>query len=184
MAEASPGELAVLRQVRLGTRSASGVRKALGATPEQAEAFIKSAADRGLLTRAGSKLALTPTGIEAALAYELAHPAPVVVRWKHEIWLDKGAGGALMAVGAGMLYWAIQLGLEIFYSPVPKIEVPSVSAGSLLQGQGDLGALLGGPIAQSLSNSLGLGFKSIGAGILVAVGGSILGKGVQLFKRP
>lgn len=184
MAEPTPGELAVLRQVRLGTRGASGVRKALGATPEQAEAFVKSATDKGFLTRAGSKLSLTPAGLEAALAHELAHPAPVVVRWKHEMWVDKGAGGALMAVGAGMLYWAIQLGLEIFYAPVPKIEVPSINAGSLLQGQGDLGALLGGPIAQSLSNSLGLGFKAAGAGILVAVGGAVLGKGVQLFKRP
>lgn len=184
MADPSPGELAVLRAVRMGQRKVGAVRKDLGATKEQAEAFVKSAADKGLLTRAGDKLSLTPPGLEAALAHELAHPAPIVVRWKHEMWVDKGAGGALMAAGAVMLYWAVQLGLEIFNAPVPRIDVPSIDASKLLAGgSADIGALLGGPIAQSLSNSLGLGFKAAGAGILVAAGGAILGKGVQLFKR-
>lgn len=184
MADPSPGEVAVLRAVRMGQRRFGEVAKALGATKEQAEAFVKSAADNGLLARAGNKLSLTPAGLEAVLAHELAHPAPVVVRWKHEMWVDKGVGGALMAGGFAMLHWAVQLGLEIFSAPAPRIEVPSIDASRLLTGGNvDLGALLGGPIAQSLSNSLQLGFKSIGAGILVAVGGSILGKGVQLFKR-
>jgi hypothetical protein len=186
MAEPSAGELALLRAVRMGQRRLGDARKALGATKEQAETFAKSATEKGLLTQAGSRLALTPAGLEAALAHELAHPAPVVVRWKHEMWVDKGVGGAFMAGGFAMVYSAFQLGYQLFNTPPPAINVPSLDPTALLGGGGgaDLGRTLLGPIAESFQNSIGVAIKAAGAGILVAAGGSILGKGVQLFKRP
>ncbi|MBI4362427.1 MAG: hypothetical protein HY558_04555 [Euryarchaeota archaeon] len=189
LSEVPPGVLAILQFVREGARKRGQVIKRLGLPPEQAEPWLKEAAAAGYLAEEKGRLVLTPKGLAEVLALEQRRPIVMPPhRWKHEMWLDKAAGGVLMAVGISLVYTGFTLGLQIFNTPAPQFEAPNLNIGSLLGrggGEGgDLGSAVFGPMQQMFSSSILTAFKAAGAGIIVSAGGVLLSRGVQLFKRP
>lgn len=134
--ESSPGELMVLKAIRANANTKDKIYKYFGiGTPrELIDDFIASATTRNFITESDERYVLTTSGLETILSYELEKPEMAMHPFAtKEILLDKGVGGAIMALGIFFIYQGFQLAMEIYKNP-PSLSTPTVESSSLLGG--------------------------------------------------
>ncbi|MDI6902447.1 MAG: hypothetical protein QMC77_01765 [Methanocellales archaeon] len=185
--EPSPGELMVLKAIRANANTKDKIYKyfGIGATREQIDDFIASATTRNFIIESDERYVLTTSGLETILSYELEKPEMTMHPFAtKEILLDKGVGGAIMALGIFFIYQGFQLAMEIYNNP-PSLSTPTVESG------GALGGAIEEVVGQTIMSTMGsmfepfivMGAKVGVAFLIIWVGGILLGRGIQLFRR-
>ncbi|MDI6639980.1 MAG: hypothetical protein QMD78_04065 [Methanocellales archaeon] len=183
----SPGELMVLKAIRANANTKDKIYKyfGIGATREQIDDFIASATTRNFIIESDERYVLTTSGLETILSYELEKPEMTMHPFAtKEILLDKGVGGAIMALGIFFIYQGFQLAMEIYNNP-PTLSTPTVESSSLL------GGAIEEVVGQTIMSTMGsmfepfivMGAKVGVAFLIIWVGGILLGRGIQLFRR-
>lgn len=182
---ATSGELTVLRAIREGANTKKKVYKhfGAGAAREQVDAFAERAVAKGFATVSGNRYLLTSVGLEEVLRYEIVRPVIQGAKIStKEVIVDKAVGGAIMVLGLFFVYGGYNLALDVFNTPAPQIQSPSISTASLTGGGLDLSSLFG-PINQLFGNYITVGFKLAGAFLVVYIGSILMMRGIQLFRR-
>ncbi|MDI6860055.1 MAG: hypothetical protein QMC85_06135 [Methanocellales archaeon] len=185
--EPSPGELMVLKAIRANANTKDKIYKyfGIGATREQIDDFIASATTRNFIIESDERYVLTTSGLETILSYELEKPEMTMHPFAtKEILLDKGVGGVIMALGIFFIYQGFQLAMEIYNNP-PSLSTPTVESG------GALGGAIEEVVGQTIMSTMGsmfepfivMGAKVGVAFLIIWVGGILLGRGIQLFRR-
>jgi hypothetical protein len=178
MKEVTSGELSVLKAIREGNVKRGKICRYLRAKEEYVEEFLSRAISKELIKEEKGKFYLTHQGLEAVLELELRKEVPRIST--REIVVDKAVGSVLMILGCIFIYMGYTLAMEIFMTEPPELEIPEIGLGV---GTGTGAKEIFSPITSLFSNYVMIGLKLAGAFLVIYIGGLVLHRGIQLFRR-
>jgi hypothetical protein len=118
---------------------------------------------------------LSPKGVNAVLKHELEKPLRFPAKTK-EVVADKVVGGILIAMGVIILLIGFQFALGIINTPIPEITPPSTEISEFPQ-------MISYYMGIMCEVYIPVMLQFIGTLLIIWIGGSVLSKGVLLFRR-
>ena len=170
----TPGELMVLRAIRNGATTKVKIQKNFGGgiAKEIIDDFVNMTARDNFVIISNGKYFLSPKGVNAVLKHELEKPSRFPAKTK-EVVADKVVGGILIAMGVIILIIGFQFALGIINTPIPEITPPSDDFFEVMPYYLEIMCEVYIPVM----------LQFIGTLLIIYIGGSVLAKGVALFRR-
>ena len=172
----TPGELMVLRAIRNGAYTNTKIQKNFGPgiAKEIINDFMNMAVRGNFAILSNGKYFLSPKGVNAVLKHELEKPSRFPAKTK-EVVADKVVGGILIAMGVIILIIGFQFAMGIFNTVMPQMSSPPSDF--------TLNQIISYFLEFLVKAYTLVGFQFLGTLLIIWIGGSVLSKGVALFRR-
>ena len=170
----TPGELMVLRVIRNGANTKVKIQKNFGGgiAKEIIDNFVDMTVRDNFVTISNGRYFLSPKGVNAVLKHEMEKPSIFPAKTK-EVVADKVVGGIIIVLGLVILIIGFQFAMGIVNTPIPEISPPS----------GDFFEVMPYYLQIMCEIYLPVILQFIGTLLIIIIGGSVLFKGVTLFRR-
>jgi hypothetical protein len=175
--EPTPGELMVLRAIRNGATTRVKIQKNFGGgiAKEIIDDFVNMTARDNFVIISKGRYFLSPKGVDAVLKHELERSPKFPAKTK-EVVADKIVGGIIIALGLFILIIGFQFALGIVNTPIPEITPPSTEISEFPQ-------MISYYMEIMCEVYMPVMLQFIGTLLIIYIGGSVLSKGVTLFRR-